>query len=654
MKKFNSILFCAVAAFAVASCNKEAQELPGAKSDLIPMTFTATTTETRTVLGEDHVSIKWLSTDKISVFDGDGNKEFTSDGEGTTVHFNGNAVQVAQYYALYPYDANATLSNGAVTTTLPAVQTAVKGTFLNGVNINAAQADNTTFVFDNVVSVAKLTIDNTKLGGKTIRAIKLASTNYALAGDVNVAFGTPCVATPGTSTVQEVILDGGTSGFADGVYYFVVLPNQGGEIKLTFLATDGAVATKTATLGSSFSAGTIKNLGTVSGLTWTSAVWKLVTDASTLRAGDKLVIASSSKNKVATTFNSKYLNAVAVTISSDKSTISSLPSDAMQFTLDGASSAWTLTSESGQLYADGSDLNFSSKGAGTWTITIASGDATIASTTSSNGRFLYNVTSPRFKTYGSGTQLSQNMILPQLYRQEGEEQFEIPSSSVAAPTFDPVAGTYADAQTVTISSTTANASIFYTTGNSDFSAGDWTAYSAPVNVAESCTLKAIAVCGGVVSAVSSASYQIGTEDHTATIQFGTNNVKINTASVTGNDNQGNTWTISTVGTNSYNPQPSYCQVGSKDDPATSITFTTTFSSSALVKSISAKFGGFNGTAGTINLKVGDNVIGTGGLNGSSDVTVSSSSTANGTVLTVTVTNISKGVKVYNISVTYNN
>ena len=92
MKKLNSILFCAVAAFAVASCNKEAQEVPEAKSDLVPMTFTATTTETRTALDEDHVSIKWLKTDKISVFDGTANRMFTSNGEGTTVQFTGEAA----------------------------------------------------------------------------------------------------------------------------------------------------------------------------------------------------------------------------------------------------------------------------------------------------------------------------------------------------------------------------------------------------------------------------------------------------------------------------------------------------------------------------------------------------------------------------------
>ena len=40
---------------------------------------------------------------------------------------------------------------------------------------------------------------------------------------------------------------------------------------------------------------------------------------------------------------------------------------------------------------------------------------------------------------------------------------------------------------------------------------------------------------------------------TATIQFGTDNVKIDQASVTANDNQKNSWTSTSVGPTSFNP-----------------------------------------------------------------------------------------------------
>ena len=142
------------------------------------------------------------------------------------------------------------------------------------------------------------------------------------------------------------------------------------------------------------------------------------------------------------------------------------------------------------------------------------------------------------------------------------------------------------------------------------------------------------------------------QEKTATINFGTNNVKINAASVTANDNCNNSWTITTVGTTSFNPQPTYSQVGSKSSAATSITFTTTLPLDAEVGSIEAKFGGFSGTAGTVSLKVGDTSVGSGSLNGTTDVKVSSTTTAAGNVVTVSITGISKGVKCYYIKVGY--
>lgn len=141
-------------------------------------------------------------------------------------------------------------------------------------------------------------------------------------------------------------------------------------------------------------------------------------------------------------------------------------------------------------------------------------------------------------------------------------------------------------------------------------------------------------------------------DKTATINFGTKKVNINKASITGDDSEKNSWTITTVGTTSFSSQPTFSQVGSKDKPAKSITFTTTLPEDAEVASISAKFGGFGDTKGDITLKVGEASVGTGALNGTNDVTVTSTSTAVGNKVTITVTNIARGVKCYNIQVKY--
>ena len=126
---------------------------------------------------------------------------------------------------------------------------------------------------------------------------------------------------------------------------------------------------------------------------------------------------------------------------------------------------------------------------------------------------------------------------------------------------------------------------------------------------------------------------------------------INDTSVTGDDDLDNTWTITTVGTTSFTANSAYYQVGSSSKPATSITFTTSFSSTMSITNFSAKFGGFTGTAGTVTLKVDSTTVGTGSLNATSDVVVNQSSSGQGDSLTVSVTGISKGVKAYYISYT---
>ena len=209
---------------------------------------------------------------------------------------------------------------------------------------------------------------------------------------------------------------------------------------------------------------------------------------------------------------------------------------------------------------------------------------------------------------------------------------------------------------VSIACETAGATIHYTVGDSPADPTETDAVFSTVTLTDGQTIKAIAVAENYKpSAVASKKYTVGGAalvDKTATIKFGKNNVEIIKDPVTANDDQKNSWTITTVGTTFCSQQSTYSQVGSSNNPATSITFTTTLPEDAEVTSISAKFGGFSGTAGTVTLKVGETSVGTGKLDAKNDVTVTSTSTAVGNKVTITVTGIAKGVKCYNIQVKY--
>jgi hypothetical protein len=79
----------------------------------------------------------------------------------------------------------------------------------------------------------------------------------------------------------------------------------------------------------------------------------------------------------------------------------------------------------------------------------------------------------------------------------------------ATPTFSPAPGTYATAQTVSLSDTTPNASIYYTTDGTPASTGS-TLYTAPFQVPTSETISAVAIAPGFLQSPEAvASYTIG-------------------------------------------------------------------------------------------------------------------------------------------------
>ena len=141
----------------------------------------------------------------------------------------------------------------------------------------------------------------------------------------------------------------------------------------------------------------------------------LVSDASTLKAGDVIVIASASKGAAAAAMGGKTYFAQTVATAE---TGAITASDAIEITLGGEAGAWTLTTAEGVVGTSAVkvlELNNAS-GAQTWTIEIdaATGAATIASTNASCGKILYNVSATRFTNYTTAP--NAGMVLPEIYR----------------------------------------------------------------------------------------------------------------------------------------------------------------------------------------------------------------------------------------------
>lgn len=180
-------------------------------------------------------------------------------------------------------------------------------------------------------------------------------------------------------------------------------------------ATVGQSATITATCGGyeATCAITVKDA---------SIGWYKVTDATTLVAGDKYVLACESKNVIngaMSAANNAFLQSVEEVEFEDGEIVSDVPETSV-ITLGGEEGAWTFTMGDALIGATAVKKLSSSSDTRvtTWTISIdANGDATVASTNSTFGRFLYNSGSQRFTTYTSN--VSSSMILPQLYHYVG-------------------------------------------------------------------------------------------------------------------------------------------------------------------------------------------------------------------------------------------
>jgi hypothetical protein len=181
----------------------------------------------------------------------------------------------------------------------------------------------------------------------------------------------------------------------------------------------------------------------------------------------------------------------------------------------------------------------------TGTVTQSSGSYSSAATTLQNGSVTIGIPAGSLAA-GDNTLLA--TYIPDAAGSSAYESAEnvavVTVTGLAAPVFSPAAGTYAAAQTVTISDSTPGATIYYT-ANGTTPTTSSTQYSGAITVSSTETLEAIATATGyTASAVATAAYSINLPPPSFSIA-GT------AVSVAPGATTGNTSTITVTPSNGY-------------------------------------------------------------------------------------------------------
>lgn len=413
MKKLTYIIAIATSVLAMASCQKE-QNVTNS-DDLTVVSFSTSEIQTKTAFGDKTAEGKyptlWTGDEKVGVAYNGGyvNKEnITSSTDGKSASFEIAFVQDANatnhnFYVISPANAFLSMTNkdgekGNIQ--INASQTPGEGTCDPAAQVIAASHKSETFdtqvnlAFSHVTAYGNLSIVLPEGAG--------AVSNISLTGSKNIAgrfyydFNGALSENSASSTISLL-----TNKVSDIFFACAPADLSGGKLDIT-VTTENGTYEKSIDLTSKtlkFESGKISKF-TVNGFTKKESdeVYTLVTDASTLKIGDKIIIAAANKNyAISTLKNNSNLASAAVTKTNN--TIVNPGADVQLFTLEAGTKVGTyaFNTGSGYIYAASSTSNQlkiqeKNDNNGSWTISCtADGVATIkASGTNSRNLLKYN------------------------------------------------------------------------------------------------------------------------------------------------------------------------------------------------------------------------------------------------------------------------
>ena len=426
MKKLTYIIAIATSVLAMASCQKE-QNVTNS-DDLTVVSFSTSEIQTKTTFGDKTAEGKyptlWTGNEKVGVAYNGGpvNKEnITSSTDGKSASFEIAFVQDANatnhnFYVISPADAFLGMKDGAKgNIQINASQNPGEGTCDPAAQVIAASHKSETFdtqinlVFSHVTAYGNLSIVLPEEAG--------AVSNISLTGSENIAgrfyydFNGALSENSASSTISLL-----TNKVSDVFFACAPADLSGGKLDITVTTENGTYEKSIDLTGKTlkFESGKISKF-TVNGFTKkeSNEVYTLVTDASTLKIGDKIIIAAATADfAISTTQNKSNRGQAAVTKTNN--TIVNPATNVQLFTLEAGTKVGTyaFNTGSGYIYAASSSNNQlktqqTNNDNGSWKISCtAEGVATITAQGNNTRNLLkYNsntTTGKVFSCYSSG------------------------------------------------------------------------------------------------------------------------------------------------------------------------------------------------------------------------------------------------------------
>lgn len=424
MKKLTYLIAIATSVLAMASCQKE-QSVTNS-DDLTVVSFSTSEIQTKTAFGDKTADGKyptlWTGDEKVGVAynsDSVNKKNITSSTDGKSASFEIAFAQDANatshnFYVISPANAflgmNKDSAKGHIK--IETTQTPGEGTCDPAAQVIAASHKSETFdtqvnlAFSHVTSYGNLSIILPENAGAVSKISLTSSKN--IAGRFYYDFNGSLEESTASSTISLL-----TSKVSDIFFACAPADLSGGKLDITVTTNNGTYEKSIDLTGKTlkFESGKISKF-TVNGFTKKESdeVYTLVTDASTLKTGDKVIIAAADED-VAISITQQTNNRAETSVTKKGNTIINPGKDVQLFTLEPGTvdNTYAFNTGSGYIYAASSKSNWlktqqTNNNNGSWTITCtATGTATIkANGTNSKNLLKYNSSSNLFSCYSKG------------------------------------------------------------------------------------------------------------------------------------------------------------------------------------------------------------------------------------------------------------